>query len=47
MNDQIEKPFSKSLPFKILVWFSLITFLCIQLEQINHETKRTTTTNHR
>jgi hypothetical protein len=52
MNHQIEKPFSNSLPFKLLVWFSLITFLCIQLEQFKkqqqtHDTERTTETNHR
>ena len=52
MNHQIEKPFIESSPFKLLVWFSLIIFLCIQLEQKQqkqqtHEPKRTTETNHR
>jgi hypothetical protein len=47
MNHQLEKPFIKSPLFKYLVWFSIITFICIQIEQQTHDTKRTTTTNHR
>jgi hypothetical protein len=42
-----ENPFSESIIFKALVWFSIITFICIQIEQQTHDTARTTTTNHR